>query len=110
MVAMTLLGDIQAAALDSSIDLADTLRKCKVLAARLKHQEFADWVAAELNGYATADALPGYRRMKSHSLGTFAIPGGGLAENVPIPRSCLPEEFRRFVTDLDFAQSVERSR
>jgi hypothetical protein len=109
---MTLLADIQAAALDSTVDLADTLRKCKVLAARLKHEEFAHWVAAELNGYneangyAKAELLPDYRRLTSHSIGSFALPGGGLAKNVPIPPSRLPDEFQRFVNALDFNQSV----
>jgi hypothetical protein len=55
---MTLLRDIQEAALDSKVNLADLLRKCKVLAARLKHEEFATWVDWELNGYPERKMLP----------------------------------------------------
>lgn len=57
---MGLLADIEAAATDSTVSISDLLRKCKVLAARLKHREFADWVNAELNGYNPSQ-LPPYR-------------------------------------------------
>ena len=48
---MSLLREIQEAAIDGSIDLPTLLRKCKVLAARLGNDDFTDWVDAELNGY-----------------------------------------------------------
>lgn len=55
---MSLLRDIQQAAVDSSIPLSDLLRKCTLLAARLQNDELRSWVARELNGYESADELP----------------------------------------------------
>jgi len=55
---MTLLRDIQEAAVDSTVNLTDLLRKCRVLAARLKHHEFATWVDREVNGYRDRKMLP----------------------------------------------------
>jgi hypothetical protein len=48
---MTLLEQIQNEAVDGTSDLATALRKCLILAARLKNQEFTEWVNHELNGY-----------------------------------------------------------
>jgi hypothetical protein len=91
---MSLLRDIQNAALDSKVHLPDLLRKCKVLAARLGNQDFKSWVDAELNGYGEKETLPNYRSFRVESQGHFAgFLGSGL-KNTPIPLSCLPEQFR----------------
>ena len=52
-------------------DLSLILRKAKVLAYKLKNQEFKDWVEHELNGYDENDLLPEYRKI--HTLKTRAI-------------------------------------
>jgi len=91
---MSLLRDIQNAALDSKVHLPDLLRKCKVLAARLGNQDFKSWVDAELNGYGERDPLPSYRSFRVESQGNFAGPFGSGLNHAPIPLSCLPERFR----------------
>ena len=49
---MTLLEqESQNEAVDGTSDLATALRKCLILAARLKNQEFTEWVNHELDGY-----------------------------------------------------------
>lgn len=58
---MSLLRDIQDAAIDEQSQVATLLRKCKVLATRLGSQEFSRWIDNELNGYANLDELPAYR-------------------------------------------------
>lgn len=69
---MTLLTDIEAAAVDSTVPLPDLLRRRKVLAARLKHQEFARWIANELDGYGPDEPLPDYRRVRGgHLVGDY---------------------------------------
>lgn len=103
---MTLLREIQAAALDSSVDLADLLRKCKVLAARLRHAEFSAWVGHELNGYEDRQSIPSYRRVTTNSLGHFSGPFGSGARNAPIPPSNIAKKFRHYVTEQAFAESV----
>jgi hypothetical protein len=58
---MSLLREIQEAAIDAKLPLATLLRKCKVLGARLGNGEFKEWVENELNGYTSTDDLPEYR-------------------------------------------------
>jgi hypothetical protein len=103
---MSLLGEIQTAALDSRVDLADLLRKCKVLAARLKHQQFADWVSRELNGYAEESEIPSYRRIKTQSFGHFVGPYGRRLNNAPIASLSMPDELKNQVNELTCRQSV----
>ncbi|MBW1649147.1 MAG: hypothetical protein JRJ44_00455 [Deltaproteobacteria bacterium] len=59
---MSLLKEIQNDAIDSNIDLAVLLRKCKVFAVRLGSPEFKQWVGNELSGYADIESLPNYQR------------------------------------------------
>jgi hypothetical protein len=58
---MSLLREIQEAAIDAKLPLATLLRKCKVLGARLGNGDFKEWVENELNGYTSTDDLPEYR-------------------------------------------------
>jgi hypothetical protein len=58
---VSLLDDIRDEALDSSIPLSSVLRKCLLLAARLKYEPLRTWVGLELNGYKKRADLPDYR-------------------------------------------------
>ena len=53
-----LLRQIRDAAVDGSEPIANVLRKCAVLAARLDNAEFKAWVFSELNGYDKAGRSP----------------------------------------------------
>lgn len=97
-MADSLLQQIQNEAVDSSHDLADLLRKCRVLAQRLGNEDLKEWVRCELNGYSTEDGtqLPEYRRLfpvvaKGHYVGMF----GAQITNFPIPMSAVKEEKMR---------------
>ena len=85
---MDLLADIQAAAVDPNHSLSDLLRKCQILAFRLRHEPFKAWVAHELGGYPKDATLPPYRaslrgEIKAHLSGPF----GSVGKNVPVPLS-----------------------
>lgn len=104
---MDLLSDIQAAAVDPNHSLGDLLRKCQILAFRLKHEPFKAWVAHELSGYPNDATLPQYRasmrgQLKAHLAGPF----GSSGQNVPVPVSLFPKEIRDDVTRSDFYQGV----
>ena len=60
---MSLLREIQDAAVDGTSDLESLLRKCRVLATRLKHDELKNWVTWELDGYPAEVPLPDYRKL-----------------------------------------------
>src|SRR5437773_6278558 len=91
---MTLLRDIQQAAIGNAEPIASLLRRCKILAARLGSSDFAQWVENELNGYERQKDLPTYRLLDVHSLGHFSGPFGSGLKNAPIPPGLLPEKFR----------------
>ncbi len=91
---MSLLREIQDAAIDSNTKLAMLLRKCKVLAARLGSEEFKAWVDHELSGYKSVDDLPEYRILSVNSKGHFFGAFGSGLNNADIPLLCIPEEYR----------------
>jgi hypothetical protein len=93
---MSLLREIQESATDDKVSLTVVLRKCKILAARLKHKPFSDWVDRELNGYESLEDVPSYRLIRTHSLGTLMNPFKQI-NNAPIPSGCMPEKYREFV-------------
>ncbi len=102
---MSLLRDIQEAAIDEQSQVATLLRKCKVLAARLGSEEFSRWIDNELNGYTKLDELPSYRIFNTHSYGHFVGPFGQM-KNAPIPSTTLPEKVREYAQTLKITMSI----
>lgn len=90
---MSLIHDIQAAAISQSTDIPTLLRMCKLLAARISHQQFGDWVDRELNGYPDIESLPDYRVIQVESYGSF-IGSFARADRLQIPVSILPDHLR----------------
>lgn len=99
---MSLIEKIQESAVDSGVDLPTLLRKCRLLAARIRSEELAQWVGYELNGYPSKDSLPQYRSISAQSLGDFYSPLGEGMKNVPILSDSLPPEFREYATTQFF--------
>lgn len=96
---MTLLQEIiQSAVNDTNTDVSNLLRKCKILAVKLRNEEFKKWVDNELTGYKNKEDLPQYRILRVGSYGYFAGFFGSSMNNVPISPSCLPEELQEFIT------------
>ena len=104
---MSLLREIQTAAIESETNLASLLRKCKVLAAKLGSAEFGTWVDNELSGYDSDDNLPEYRIFGVHSKGNFAGPFGSSLKNADIPLMTIPEkQLRELVSHTYMRLSV----
>lgn len=104
---MTLLREIQNAAVDADTSVAVVLRKCKILAARLKHEPFKIWVEKELNGYPKDEDVPAYRILENlQSRGNFSGYGGSGMRAASIPPACVPEKFRQSVTKYTFRAGV----
>src|ERR1700722_15527100 len=57
----SLVEQLQAEALDSSVPVEDLLRKAKIVAAKLDLPDFLTWIEKELGGYSPGDAVPAYR-------------------------------------------------
>jgi hypothetical protein len=92
---MSLVREILDDATDSKVDIGTVLRKCKILAARLKNVEFANWVHNELNGYPDRSQLPAYR-IASASAKAHLVDKWGRIQlpNAPIMASKIPEQIR----------------
>lgn len=103
---MSLLREIQSAAIDSEVPLSTLLRKCKVLAARLGNEEFKSWIDRELNGYDSRDDLPEYRVLNVNSKGHFSGPFQSGLRNADIPMTCMPEELRENLSHTYLMQPV----
>jgi hypothetical protein len=103
---MSLLREIQTAAIESNADLSTLLRKCKVLAARLGSQEFGMWVENELSGYKSIDDLPEYRVFHVNSKGHFSGAFGSGINYADIPLICIPEKYREMMSKSNMMQSV----
>ncbi len=94
---MSLLREIQDAAIDSDAPITDLLRRCKILAARLGNEELARWADQELEGYESQEDLPNYRILSVSSYGHFSGPFGSGLKNALIPPISVPEDFREIV-------------
>jgi len=103
---MTLLREIQADAVNPNIDLPTLLRKCKILATRLKNEAFKHWIENELDGYKDKEELPTYRILYVQSYGHFSGPFGSGLKNAAIPPRCLPKELRELATKAYIDQGV----
>jgi len=102
---MSLIHDIQAAAIAQDSDIPTLLRMCKLLAARISHQEFAEWVDCELNGYPNIKELPAYRVVRVDSYGSF-IGTFSRADKLQIPVSVLPKEIQEQFKNAYMGSSI----
>jgi hypothetical protein len=104
---MSLLRQIQDATVDPKYQLADILRMCKILAARLGHNDFKKWIEQELNGYVNPEQLPDYRILKNLGCkGNFYGSYGEALQNAPIPSTYLPEKFKEYISTQYLFESV----
>jgi hypothetical protein len=95
-----LLSDIQMDAINESVEISNLLRKCMILAYKLDHQPFKNWVEHELNGYPNDAELPEYRLIHTESYGNFYGPFGSSRTNWPIPPAALPVNYRDMATHV----------
>jgi hypothetical protein len=87
---VSLLDQIIDEATDTRVPIATVLRRCKILASRLRYGPLAEWVERELGGYRNEDALPPYRETAVPVHVTVATPGAIIRRQPIGPRS-LPE-------------------
>lgn len=103
---MKLLEDIVAAATDSKEKCSDLLRRCLVLAYKLKNESLKAWVENELNGYRHDNELPVYRQSTGVAKGIFLGGFGHQINNQPLPPAVLKKEHRPWATDIRLTQPI----
>lgn len=91
---VTLLRDIQHAAIGVDTPVAVLLRQCLVLGVRLGHQGLKDWANLELAGYPDDADLPPYRKkFSTQVLGDLSGPYQSGMRNAGLAKSAIPDEF-----------------
>jgi hypothetical protein len=103
---VSLLTEIQTAAVEKDTDLGTLLRKCKVLAARLGSVPLEDWVLHESNGYPADVDVPDYRRWGVHIVAHLIDQFGAQMTAVTIPPHLIPESVRQRYTRFEYRESV----
>jgi hypothetical protein len=106
---MSLLREIQHDIASGSVDVATVLRKCKILAARLGSDQFAQWVEWELNGYPESQSPPEYRQLAITYYASFY----GLGWKVPqaaVPLQVVPEKHRDSFSTIDFRDGIAKAK
>lgn len=104
---MSLLHEIQNELARSDADVTAVLRKCKILAARLKSAEFARWVDQELEGYPDDQTLPDYRKISITFFGSFANVAWKLPR-IAIPLSVVPKKYRDAFQFVKFKDGIAK--
>lgn len=102
---MNLFDKIQSDILGEA-DLSTILREAKVLAYRLKNQEFKEWVEYELNGYRGNASIPKYRSLGTVSCGDF-INLRWRISGTQIPLQNFPDEIQEIMRAVDLRQGVK---
>ena len=88
------------------VDLSTCLREARLLAAKLGNEDFQRWVTSELFGYEDPTSTPPYRKLRVHTLGTFAGPFERVIKNVVLPVHHLPEDLKEYATEVVFTGPV----
>jgi len=102
---MSLLREIEDGATDAALDISTVLRKAKILAARLKDGDLADWLDRELNGYPVNTDVPEYRVARGIVYGEFALTFQRQG-TAPIPPSVLPEQLRHWAEGAQLREPI----
>lgn len=103
---MSIIQQLQDDIINPDISLASILRRARILAYRLGHDELKTWVDNELNGYPDNDSIPSYRRFTAHNYGDFYGPFDYHAKNVPIAVIDLADTIKDLVQEVVFGESI----
>ena len=102
---MSLLDDILNAAINENVAVSALLMKCRLLAHRLGHEEFKQWVVWELEGYPESVSVPDYRKVPTNlkmELSTFR----GIYKNYPVPVEAIPEQIINGLKESNFRVGI----
>lgn len=103
---MKLVDDIIELAVDGAVPLTVILRKCLVVATKLKNDRLKGWVLGELNGYDDKDALPQYRVIRTQAKGLFLGPYGGELRDQILASGVMNEEHRWWATTAYLMEGI----
>ncbi|MEY9531165.1 AbiTii domain-containing protein [Sinorhizobium fredii] len=103
---LALIDDIISSLTDTKEPVADVLRRCLVLAYKMKNEPLKHWVEKELNGYAIDEELPDYRKSFGTAKGLFFGSYGRQIKNQPLPSAVLKPEHREWARKINLLQPI----
>jgi hypothetical protein len=104
---MQLLDDIIESVTVTKEPIADILRRCLVLAFRLKNDTLKTWVERELKGYDYDDPeLPVYRRSAGVAKGVLFGPFNQQINDQPLAPTILEPKHRHFASEIRLNQPI----
>ena len=102
---MSLFDQIQSSVSQEDTSLNTVLLQLRLLANHLDSEPMAQWVRAELEGYASDD-VPQYRVVTVEYMGTFFGPFGSGYQNAPIPSTLVEKIAGEHWTRHKLTQSI----
>lgn len=102
---MDLIEEIIGESVKQDVPLPVLLRKCLVVAAKLRNDRLKTWASSELNGFETKVGLPPYRVVAAPAVGVLVNPVQAISDN-PIPPALLEEKHREFATTAYLLQGI----
>ena len=93
--------------MNDDVSLATILRKAKILAFKLKSDEFRKWVDSELAGYQKEVEIPSYRKIMAQNFGIFSGPFRSRIDNLMIPTFNLPDSIKEFANEIKFPEGIK---
>ena len=102
---MSLLDDILNAAIDENVAVSALLMKCRLLAHRLGHEEFKQWVLWESDGYPKGAPLPDYRKVPAN-LKMRVATISEIHSSLPVPVNAIPDESISDFREINFRAGI----
>lgn len=103
---MKIINEIIESATASDVRLPIVLRKCLVLASKLKNDGLKEWCLSELDGFADKDNVPNYRVFPVQSQGLLLGPFGAKIPNQPLPLSVLKKEHFKMMHSVRMTEPI----
>ncbi|MBY5327640.1 hypothetical protein [Rhizobium leguminosarum] len=103
---MKLLTEIIESVTVTKEPIADILRRCLVLAFKLKNDTLKEWLEHELNGYSLDEALPDYRQTIGRAKGIFFGPFGQQINDQPLAPGIMSPEHQHWARDIKLRQPI----
>ncbi len=92
--------------IDGKISLSDALFKLKVNACRAGDSSTESWAVKELEGYASDDEIPSYRKTNSLELRYSGINGAYTIKDSPLPMGFLSPKTYESIKEIRLTQGI----
>lgn len=98
---------------NGEVNTVTALKRAKVLFSELGNINLLNWISYEITGYPAEAALPNYRNVRGHLMGSY-FKGSMMSNmtwtNVSIPLGKMPDDLQEALLNVAFREGVEALR